>query len=330
MALTNVPQNVESAAIERRLGRAIIPHFHAAFSIGAVLGALIGAACAANDVPLIAQMTATAFITLGVRLVLIPRVILDTELTYEERWNRADASRRKRVVKAERKASGNTPPLTRTLAATMRARRSTLGSALGAWREPRTLFIGLIIFAAALSEGSASNWLAIAVVSGFAQPEAVGAIGLGIFLGSMTIVRIFGTRLIDAYGRVTVLRLSAIASILGLLLFGFGPHIYLAILGIVLWGMGAALAVPLGIAGASDDPIRAAARVSVVSAFASIASLAAPPVLGFVAEYTGTRMALTGIAVFILVSIVLSKAVAPLKPEQKVGYQHPQRTPVGE
>ncbi|BDZ41231.1 hypothetical protein GCM10025865_05300 [Paraoerskovia sediminicola] len=45
-ALGNVPLNVESAGVERRLGRTVLPQFHAAFSIGAVLGSLIGAACA--------------------------------------------------------------------------------------------------------------------------------------------------------------------------------------------------------------------------------------------------------------------------------------------
>ena len=35
--------NVEGADVERRLGRTIMPRFHAAFSLGTVLGAGIGA-----------------------------------------------------------------------------------------------------------------------------------------------------------------------------------------------------------------------------------------------------------------------------------------------
>ena len=38
VALGNVPLNVESARIERAMGRTVIPQFHAAFSIGAVDG----------------------------------------------------------------------------------------------------------------------------------------------------------------------------------------------------------------------------------------------------------------------------------------------------
>lgn len=312
VALTNVPQNVETAAVERRVGRSILSHFHAAYSIGAVIGSLIGAACSALDVPLLAQMSTTAVITLVVRLILIPRVIIDTELHPDTKWERADHARRKRVVRAEQKAGVLELPQL-TFGEQVNVRKARFGTALGSWREPRTLLLGLIIFAASLSEGSANNWLSIAVVDGFSQTEAIGAICLGLFLASMTVLRIFGPRLIDKYGRVWIVRASAGATIVGLLLFGFGPHISLAMVGIVFWGAGAALAVPIVISGASDDPLKAAARVSVVSAFASIASLAAPPILGFVAENIGARLALTTIAVFMLISIVVSKSASPLK-----------------
>ena len=40
----DVAMNVEGTFVERRLGRAIMPRFHAGFSVGTVAGALIGAA----------------------------------------------------------------------------------------------------------------------------------------------------------------------------------------------------------------------------------------------------------------------------------------------
>ncbi len=318
VALTNVPQNVETAAVERRVGRSILSHFHAAYSIGAVIGSLIGAACSALEVPLILQMSVTALLTLVVRIALIPRVVLDTQLHPETRWKRADQARRSRVEKAEIKAGVLESNISQGFSAQLKARKQSLGHALGAWREPRTIFLGLIIFAASLSEGSANNWLSIAVVDGFGRSEAMGAITLGLFLTAMTLVRIFGPRFIDTYGRVTVLRISTVASVLGLLSFGLGPHLGFALFGVVLWGMGAALAVPIVISGASDDPLKAAARVSAVSAFASIASLAAPPVLGLIAENTGARIALTTITVFMIASFLVSKSVRPLESAKAV------------
>lgn len=81
----------------------------------------------------------------------------------------------------------------------------------------------------------------------------------------------------------------------------------------MLWGFGAALAVPVGIAAASDEPLRAASRVSVVSAFASMASLAAPPLLGLAAEAMGARHALVLIVAAMVLSVLLARQVTPLR-----------------
>lgn len=320
IALLNVVQNVETASVERRMGRAIVPQFHAAFSIGAVLGSLIGAASSSLDVPVVVQFLVMTTLTLVWRLVSVRHIIHDTHLAGEVRWERASTARGRRVQKAEiRGGVVEAAPGTTGARAVVRARRASLGSALGAWREPRTLFIGVVILAASLSEGSANNWLAISVVDGFAASESTGALVFGAFVAAMTVVRIFGTRLIDRYGRVLVLRVSGVVSMVGLLLFGFGPTLAVSAVGVVLWGFGAALAVPVGIAAASDDPLKAAARVSVVSAFASMSSLVAPPIVGLLAESIGARQTLTGITVFVVLSVLLSKHVARLVPEDQAG-----------
>lgn len=291
-ALGNVPLNVETAAVERRMGRTVLPQFHAAFSIGAVLGSLIGALASSLAVPILGQFIVTAAIGTAWRLASLPHAVLEPSPA--------------RVVAAEvlpEPADHSAP-----------ARRRAIGSALDAWREPRTLLIGVVIMAAALSEGSANDWLALAVVDGFDQTEAVGAVVFGLFVGAMTAVRLLGTRLIDRLGRVPVLRASGCVSLAGLLLFGFAPTFETAVIGVAAWGFGAALAVPLGIAAASDDPMLAAGRVAVVSAFSSVASIAAPPLLGLAADSMGARRALTLIAVAMVASIALSRRVAPLAP----------------
>ena len=44
-ALANVPMNLETVVIERAMGRAVVPHFYAAFSVGAVVGSLSARRC---------------------------------------------------------------------------------------------------------------------------------------------------------------------------------------------------------------------------------------------------------------------------------------------
>ena len=300
-AIGNVPLNVETAAVERRMGRTVLPQFHAAFSIGAVLGSLIGALASSLAVPLLGQFAVTAAIGAVWRLASLPHAVLEPSPG--------------RLVAEQVLPSAADKPAPA-------APRRAIGSALGAWREPRTLLIGVVIMAAALSEGSANDWLALAVVDGFDQTEAVGAVVFGLFVGAMTAVRLLGTRLIDRVGRVHVLRASGCVSLGGLLLFGFAPTLETAAIGVAAWGFGAALAVPLGIAAASDDPMLAAGRVAVVSAFSSVASIAAPPLLGLAADSMGARRALTLIAVAMVASIALSRRVAPLEPDATPAHAH--------
>ena len=47
----DVAMNVQGAVVERRLGKAIMPRFHAGYSVGTVAGALVGACAVALHVP---------------------------------------------------------------------------------------------------------------------------------------------------------------------------------------------------------------------------------------------------------------------------------------
>jgi MFS family permease len=186
-----------------------------------------------------------------------------------------------------------------------------------AWLEPRTLLIGLVVLAAALTEGAGNDWLSLAVVDGFDRSDAVGAISFGVFVTAMTVMRFLGTALLDRFGRVAVLRLCAGLALVGLLIFGLVPDdlLWLALVGAVLWGMGAALGFPVGMSAASDDPLRAAARVSVVSTIGYSAFLAGPPLLGLLAHEVGYRHALLAIAVPIVVGLLVVNAAAPARQE---------------
>ncbi|WP_407318274.1 MFS transporter [Isoptericola halotolerans] len=281
-ALTNIPINISAAGVERAVGRAILPHFHAAFSVGAALGALVGAAFAWSGAHVAVQLVVvTAVVTLVRALLVVPSTML---------------------APAHGRATSD--------GATSR-RGSGVRAALAAWREPRTLLVGLVLLAASLSEGSAGTWLSLAVVDGFAAREAVGAVAYGTFVASMTAVRLAGTGLIDRWGRVTVLRVSGFAGLAGLLLFGLAPTLSLAWVGVVLWGCGAALANPIAISAASDEPVHAAPRVAVATSFSTVSMLAAPPLLGLLADQVGVRSALLVICGAVVLSLAVAGQVRP-------------------
>lgn len=295
---TNVPINLEAARVEKQLGKAILPHVHAAFSVGALLGSGVAAMTSTFHVHVAWHIAVVVVLVTVGRLVLIGR---GTELQdVPER-----ALRRAAAAASSGSAMSDGGALER------RGARS--GSVLRAWGEKRTLLIGLVLLAASMSEGAAANWLNLAVVDGFATREAIGAMAYGTFVVAMLTVRLLGAGLIDRFGRVAVLRVSGVSAFLGLIAFGLGPSLPIAWIGIVLWGAGAAMAFPIGTAAAADDPAKAAARVSVVGSFGSIASLSAPPVLGLLADSWGVRHALLIITAAMVVSLAAAAQVRPEK-----------------
>ncbi len=278
----DVAMNVEGADVERRLARPLMPRFHAGFSLGTVAGALVGAGAAAVDLDVAVQLGAT-----GVIAVLAIAVCLRAFLP---------------VVAAET----DTPAALRVSQA---------------WREPRTLLIGVLVLCFAFVEGTANDWLAIALVDGHGTSEAVGALGFACFVAAMTASRTVGGSLLARYGRTPVLRATALVSVVGLLMVVLSSAVAVVLVGAVLWGAGAALGFPVGMSAAADDERGAAVRVSVVSSVGYTAFLAGPPLVGLLAEpeRLGVLPALLVVLVGLLVGASVARSAAPLPEPQGVG-----------
>jgi fucose permease len=271
----DVAMNVEGADVERCLERTVMPRFHAAFSLGTVAGAGAGALAAAADLPLHVHLTAAAGLILAGVLVSV-RFFTP-------------------VVSAASSAGTTDGRLP-----------------LVAWRERRTLLIGLMVLAVALVEGTANDWLALALVDGYGASHAVGAVGFAVFVAAMTAGRISGTWLLDRYSRVVVLRVCTGTAIAGVVVFVFGGSLALALAGAALWGIGASLGFPVGMSAASDDQRHAAARVSVVASIGYTAFLAGPPLIGLLGDRVGVLRALLVILVALVLSFAVTGAARPL------------------
>jgi len=278
--------NLEGAAVEQKLGRTVMPRYHAGFSFGTFAAAGIAAGAAALDVPVWVHVPVAVAVTSVLVIVAV-------------RWFLPSDEEHVLTV-----TPGDEPAAT--------APRGARG-ALAAWTEPRTLLIGLIVMAAALTEGSANDWVGLAVVDGWDTQDSLGAIAFGVFVGTMTTARWFGTRVLDRFGRVVVLRACSALAIVGLAIFALVGPLWLASIGIVLWGAGAALGFPVGMSAASDDPVRAAARVSVVSTIGYTAFLAGPPLLGLLAHHVGYRHALLAVLVPTVLGLLVTNAARPLR-----------------
>jgi MFS family permease len=284
--ITDVAMNVSGAANERALGRSIMPIFHAFFSFGTMLGALIG---------VLAEL---AHIPVAVHLAVIGAVIVAVML-YARRFVQSE-----HVIEA-----GAEPVPEDDHSKTWRGR-------LSIWGDPRTLLIGVLVLAAAFAEGSANDWLAIAMVDGHGVANAAGALVFGIFVTAMTVGRLTGVFLLDRFGRVPVLRASFALAAIGLTIVIFVPNVIVATIGAVLWGLGAALGFPIGMSAAADDPKTAAARVSAVATIGYFAFLVGPPVIGFLGQQIGVLNAL--LVTLILVALGAVVAGAAREPDTRL------------
>ncbi|UJW28559.1 MFS transporter [Saccharothrix sp. AJ9571] len=181
---------------------------------------------------------------------------------------------------------------------------------LKAWREPRTLLIGVLVMVLAFTEGTANDWLALAFVDGHAFSQAAGAAVFGLFVTTMTCGRALGTFALDRWGRVPVLFATMALAIGGALLVVLGEPV-LAIAGVAFWGLGTSLGFPVGMSAAADDASHASARVSVVSVIGYTAFLAGPPVVGLLGDQTGILRALLVVPVLLVPALALVPVLRP-------------------
>jgi MFS family permease len=270
----DVAMNVHGAAVERHLGRSLMPRFHAGFSVGTVAGAGVGA----------------AFVSLGVSVTVHLGIVALATGVVVPWWGA-----RRFIVAGKAPAEAI----------------EEKGRSFAAWREPRTLLIGAFVLAVSLAEGTGNDWISVAMIDDRGAPAAIGTLAYATFLAAMTTGRWFGPRLLDTHGRTLMLRTTVGCAVAGVALFAFAPSIAVALVATVLWGAGASLGFPVGMSAGSDEPAHAAARVGVIASIGYCAFLGGPPLIGFLAARMSVAHALVAVAVVLLVAEGIAGALRP-------------------
>jgi len=278
IGFSEIALNLEGAAIETALGRSVLPAMHGCFSLGTVLGSVVGIGLTAVDFPVIGQLLAVAALG-GVLLVTVVRSVSPG------------------TGRVDRDASAD-------------ASGSPRRSLLQAMRERRVLMLGAIVLALALAEGSAMDWLPLLMVDGHGASPTVGTVVFTAFAAAMTVGRFVGAPLLARYGNAAVLRVSALVSAAGIAVVVFVDSPVAAGCAVVLWGLGAALGFPVTLSAAADgdDPTSSVAAVATVG---YVAFLVGPPVLGFLGEQFGLRGAMVLVLVLVAAASLLAQAAGP-------------------
>jgi predicted MFS family arabinose efflux permease len=262
--LLDVAMNVQAVAVVRRVGRPIMPWFHAAFSLGGLAGATTGALAAELGLSSLTHFglagAAAAAVVLSTRRHLLP-----------DRGARADDSGRRSGRRSRRVPS-------------RRTRRFLVG-------------LGAIAACAAMAEGAMADWTALFLRDVTGARAGVAALGFAAFSITMTAGRLGGEAAIRRLGAVRLLRLGGAVATTGVLLAVATGSAAAGLVGFGLVGLGFSCAFPLALttAGESSDG-SGGSEIAAVSVIGYLGFLVGPPLIGLLADAVELRVAILAVA----------------------------------
>src|SRR5690606_27877692 len=236
--------------VQRRYGRSIINTFHAVWSVAAVTGGLVGSVAIGVGLPLLVHLAGVA-LALTVLSVGSSRLLLDGP----EHAERADG---------HGLDGGRTRPA---------------AGALGLLAA-----LGVLLMLAAAVEDAAASWGGVYLRDEIGTAAFLAGLPFVACQTSMTLGRLVGDRLTDAFGAVAVARAGLLLSAAGLAGALLLPNAVTTVVGFGLCGLGVATLFPLTLAAAGEIPgVRSGDGVAAVSWLARLGFLAFPPLVGLVA-----------------------------------------------
>jgi len=177
--------------------------------------------------------------------------------------------------------------------------------------------LGLLTIVGILPEEAAMNWGALYLVQVIDTPFGVAGLAFVAMIAAQTVGRLLGDPATDRWGSVAVMRTGGVLIALGgVLIVGF-PVLPVVLTGFALIGFGCATVVPAAYAAAGRLPgLPEGAGVAIASWLLRMGFLAAPPLVGFIADQTSLRVGLgilvvSGVAVFALAHRVRPVAATP-------------------
>ena len=265
----DVAMNIQGSHVDRAAGRDFMPRYHACWSVGAFIGAALGAGAAALGLPLVVHFGLAALVSVGGTLLIIARLWDD---------DREDS--------AEQGSEHGHRLFTRVL-----------------------VLIGVLTLCGTMLEGAAADWVAIYVSGDRGQADSVAAFAYAVWAVAMAASRFSGTTLIARLGRARAVRIAGLCATAGVASVLALPGLAGIVLGLVLWGAGVALVFPAAMSAGGEQPGRAADGIATVSTIGYGGFLVGPPLIGLLANEIGLGTALwvlvpLGVAIAVLAPVV--------------------------
>jgi MFS family permease len=182
----------------------------------------------------------------------------------------------------------------------------------------------MIGIAAFLVEGSGVDWSTIYMRDVFSAEPFVGGLGLTLFTFFMAMTRLFVDPFVDRHGPRKVAQTLLVVSAVGVALVGFAPMQEFALAGFALMGAGCSAVYPLAVSAAAQRTDRpSAVNVAAIGQVTFIVFFLAPPLLGFIAQYTGIRNSYLICLPVIALGLLAAPALAGRRPANEPSVPEP-------
>lgn len=287
----DVSMNAHAVEIEQLYPRPILSAFHGVWSLGGVLGGTV--------------IATGLYLRLSVQPVMAVGAVVAAVLFLPPA----------RMLLVGRREAGRI------------ARDEGGGSALGPIPRRLVMLLGIVAFAAFISEGAAMDWSALYVNTVLGADLASASLAYTTFTVAMTTTRLVGDRLRHRFGAVCTIRWAAATATAGYVVVMLAPVVPSAGLlctyaGWLLVGLGLAMVIPLVFAAAGSGNAAAGRALSRVTTFGYVGMLAGPSVIGPLAEATSLRLAMVlPAALALAITIVAPVAVRQVNAHVAAGGQ---------
>ncbi|ACU35075.1 MFS transporter [Actinosynnema mirum] len=270
-AALDVSMNLSAVTVIRATGRALMPRFHAGFSVGGLIGSLGAAAAASADwTPLRHFLVATAAC-----LLLLAWIARAVPGAAPDRGARHDDS-------------GGSP-----------------------LRRPVLWLLAAVALCSAIAEGASADWSALFLVTERGVGDGAAAIAYAAFSTAMAAARLLGEPVQRRLGPHRLLQLGALVAASGLALAVLVPLPAAGFGGFALAGLGLAFAFPVvmdlaGEAGRRADGGGGEREIGLVTTIAYTGFLAGPPLVGGIAQASSLTTSLGLVAVVVALTAPLA------------------------
>ncbi|MFC3738626.1 MFS transporter [Paractinoplanes deccanensis] len=298
----NIAMNANALEVQRAAGRPIMSSFHAVYSIGGFLGAVLGSFFAGIGAGVGVNLLAVGALVVGLAV-----------------WSAFGILRRQPAVADSLttsspavSSSGSSPAGPSPAASSSPAGLSPAASLSAGRRSLLLVFLGVLVLCTLVGEGAAADWSAVYLRDNLGTSSSFAAYGYAAFALMMTAGRLVGDRLVAAWGPVLLVRLSGLLAATGL-----GAALLIdtpaaGVIGFGLLGAGLSCIAPQVFTAAGNlDPSRAGQALSTVVSIGYLGFLLGPILIGAAATVVTLPVAL---AIPVVLSLFVALSAPALRP----------------